>query len=190
LLQSRLPLRARREERKACARPQWTPVQLLAKFFPIFLPQPRTIAAEGRELHLPIYPGPYSSDLPQHNTTPSPHPRTQPTFFLCTLSINTNIFSNFAAHPALLPPTLAKPIAVAVAVARWSPAPHLTSLQKAARRGAFPIPIVTQTSPSPHTRNLEQNNLHLLFPLLQHPRSSISDKQGLSPRISSNPPNR
>jgi hypothetical protein len=159
----------------------------LRSSFPSSSPSPG--ALRQRAGSCTCLPGPYSSDLPQHNTITTsdiPHPRTQPTFFLCTLSINTNIFSNFAAHPASLPPTLAKPIAVA----RWPPAPHLTSLQKAARRGAFPIPIVTQTSPSPHTRNLEQNNLHLLFPLLQHPRSSISAKQGLSPRISSTPPNK
>jgi hypothetical protein len=53
-----------------------------------------------------------------------------------------------------LPPTLAKPIAVA----RWSPAPHITSLHitLAARRGAFAIPVVTQTSPSPHQRTLNR----------------------------------
>jgi hypothetical protein len=172
LLQSRLPLRARREQRKACARrPQWTPAALLIRAFPVFLPPGALRQRAGSctcatNSNLPT--SQYHTVQTSHDTTPSrptshiPHPTSSnPADLLsCTLSIDTNIFSNFAAHPALLSPSLAKPIAVP----RWPPAPHITSLQIAVRRGAFAIPVVTQTSPSPHTTNLEQNNLHLPFP--------------------------
>lgn len=174
LLQSRLRLREHRGGDEACAPTPVAFSLCSVKSLKILalpitttpLPSPqellrqraeRVAALALRTFPTRLLPPPitYSTNLPRHNTTNPSHPTSpillhlpKPTFLSahCALRINTTILPNFAAHPPLRLPPLAKPIAVL----RWPSAPHIASLQIALGEAHSRSRLSHKHHPHPH----------------------------------------